>query len=64
MSKTWRSIIDLLGGRKFLVFLIGSGFLVGKLISQEIWLWVVGIYVSGNIAETITDKIKIKVLGE
>lgn len=61
MGKTWQYVIDILGGRKFLVFLIGSLFLVLKFISQDIWLWVVGIYVSGNIAEAITDKLTVKV---
>lgn len=64
MSKTWQTITDILGGRKFIVFLMATGLLIGKLVDQTTWLWVVGIYVSGNIAEQLTDKIKIKLLGE
>ena len=43
---------------------MATGLLIGKLIDQTTWLWVVGIYVSGNIAEQITEKISIKVLGD
>jgi len=60
MGKTWTQITDILGGRKFIVFLVATGLLIGKLIDQTTWLWVVGIYVSGNIAEQLADKVNIK----
>lgn len=63
MNATWTNVVDILGGRKFLVFLIGTGLLIGKLVDQTTWLWVVGIYVSGNIAEQLTDKLRIKLEG-
>jgi len=64
MNAFWTSVIDVLGGRKFIVFLVATGLLIAKLIDQTTWLWVVGIYVSGNIAEQLTDKLKIRLEGK
>ncbi len=64
MNRTWTMITALVGGRKFLVFLAATGLLIGRLINQDTWLWVVLIYIGGNVAEQLTDKLQIKVEGK
>lgn len=61
MNKTWTDITELLGGRKFIVFLVATGLVIGKVIDQTTWLWVVGMYVGGNIAEIVANKLNLKV---
>lgn len=57
MNKLWKTTVELVGGRKFLVFLTATGLLISKLVSAEIWLWVAAIYVGGNVIELMVTKL-------
>jgi hypothetical protein len=47
--KIWQMI----GGRKFLAWMISSVFFAYGMLSEETWMWVTGFYIGANVAQKI-----------